>query len=168
MKKTIFIACFLVIFSLVISGCNIVDKSSTQQVKENDAEKSSTEQIKEIKVDKNYLLALRTADNFLLAWLNRDYKKGVELLSEKVKNSDNQEGLFMFFTGLSNPHHQGFEIVGKENINENTIRFQVWLYEYYTNETPPPTDRSAPYSLDIIKVNENSWLVNNLPSRIIN
>ena len=92
MKKTIFIVSFLVSFSLVISGCNIADKSST-------------EQIKEIKVDKNYLLALRTTDNFLLAWLNRDYKKGVELLSEKVKNSDNQEDLFMFFTGLSNPHH---------------------------------------------------------------
>ena len=152
----------MIVFSLVTSGCNTANKSSTPQVKKITTDKS-TPQIMEIKVDKNYLLALNTADNFLIAWLNRDYKKGIGLLTEKVKSSVKQEELTMFFTGLSNPHHQGFEIIGNYYIDDNTIRFQVWLYEYYTDETPPPAERSIPYTLDVIKVNENTWLVNNLP-----
>lgn len=131
------------------------------------AEKPATQQDKEIKVDRNYLLALNTADKILVAWLNRDYKTGTELLTEKFKSSIKQEDLNMLFTGLSNPHHQGFEIVGKEYVDENTIRFQVWLYEYYTGETPTPTERPTSYSLDVVKVNENTWLVNNLPQKNI-
>jgi hypothetical protein len=135
-----------------MSGCNIANDQITQQTRQ-------------VKVDKNYLLALNTADKFLIAWLNRDYKNGTELLTEKVKNSLKQEDLMMFFTGVSNPHHQGFEIMGKEYVDENTFRFEVWLYEYYTGETPRPTERPDSYSFDVIKVNENTWLVNNLPEK---
>lgn len=85
------------------------------------------------------------------------------LLTEKVKSSVPQADLRMFFSGLSNPHHQGFEVIGNEYVDENTIRFHVWLYEYYTGETPPPAERPEPYSIEVIKVNEDIWSVNNLP-----
>lgn len=146
----IWIACFLFVFSVLTSGCNV-------------AKNSATAQDKDVVIDKNYLLALNTINNFSMAWLNRDYVKGVELLSEKTKNSVPLADLKMFFSGLSNPHHQGFEVIGKEQVDENTIKFQVWFYEYYTGEKPAPTERPEPQSIDVIKVNEDTWLVNNLP-----
>jgi hypothetical protein len=150
MKKVGWIVCFIIAFSLFTSGCQTADNTAAQPDKA-------------VTVDKNYLLAINTVNHFLIAWLARDYEKGAELLTEKVKSSVPQADLRMFFSGLSNPHHQGFEVIGNEQVDENTIRFHVWLYEYYTGETPPPTKRPEPSSIDVIKVNEDTWLVNNLP-----
>ncbi|WP_312113625.1 hypothetical protein [Brevibacillus reuszeri] len=150
MKKTTLLLCFLFVFSLLVSGCNT---SST----------SETALQKQVQVDKNYLFALRTANNFLIAWLNRDASKGSELLTDHVKKSVSPEDLTMFFSGLSNPHHQGFEIIGHENAGENAVTFHVWLYEYYSGDTPEPEKRPEPYTIEVSKVDENTWLVNNLP-----
>lgn len=152
MKKLLLIVCCIISTSLILSGCNIANKTADQQDNE-----------ETISVDKNYLLALNTVNNFLIAWLNRDYDKGTELLTEKVKSSVTQADLRMFFSGLSNPHHQGFEVVGNKYVDDNTIRFHVWLYEYYTGEAPPPTKRPEPYSIDVVKVSDEIWLVNTLP-----
>lgn len=152
MKKSVCVIFFIFIFSFHISSCTTGEKPAAQQVKS-------------FKVDKNYLLALNTADSFLVAWLNRDYKNGVQLLTERAKSSARQEDLMMLFTGISNPHHQAFEVVGKEYIDENTISFQVWLYEYYTGEMPPPSEKPAPYSFNVIKVDGDTWLVDTLPER---
>lgn len=72
----------------------------------------------------------------------------------------------MIFSGLSNPHHQAFEVVGAKRIDSGTIRFYVWLYEYYTNTSPTPINRSKPYVMDIVKVSEDQWLVGNLPKEV--
>jgi hypothetical protein len=154
LKKIVWIVCFTFAFSLLISGCNNANKSATQQ--------DNIEAI--ITVDKNYLLALNTVNNFLIAWLHRDSEKGTLLLTEKVKSSFPEVDVRMFFSGLSNPHHQGFEVIGNEYVGENTIRFHVWLYEDYTGETPLPAERPEPYSIDVIKVKDDIWSVNNLPN----
>lgn len=151
LKKTIGSVFIILVFSSLISGCNHAINNSV------------TNQEKVMMIDKNYLLAINTINNFLIAWLDRDYDKGVELLSKEAKNSVPQEDLRMFFSGLSNPQHQGFEVIGKEHVDNNKIRFQVWLYEYYTGETPPSVEKPKPYSIDVIQVNEDSWVVNNLP-----
>jgi len=150
LKKIVWLACFLCTFSFFISGCNTADPSATQQKNE-------------IKVDKNYLLALHTANNFLMAWLNRDDAKGAALLTDNAKKAVSAEDIKMFFSGLSNPHHQGFEIIGHENADENTVTFHVWLYEYYSGETPEPAERPKPYTIDVVKVDADTWLVNHLP-----
>ncbi|WP_103107959.1 hypothetical protein [Brevibacillus reuszeri] len=150
MKKTTLLLSLLFVFSSLISGCNTSSSSETPLQKQ-------------VQVDKNYLLALRTANNFLIAWLNRDAAKGSELLTDNAKKSVSPEDLTMFFSGLSNPHHQGFEIIGHENAGENTVTFHVWLYEYYSGETPEPEKRPEPYTIEVSKVDENTWLVNNLP-----
>lgn len=150
MRKMIWLVCLLFTFSSLLSGCNTAVSSTTQQTKQ-------------VQVDKNYLLALHTANNFLIAWLNRDAAKGSELLTNNAKKSVSPEDLTMFFSGLSNPHHQGFEIIGHENTGENTVTFHVWLYEYYSGDTPEPEKRPEPYTIEVSKVDENTWLVNNLP-----
>lgn len=150
MKKTTLLLSLLFVFSSLISGCNTSSSSETPLQKQ-------------LQVDKNYLLALHTANNFLIAWLNRDAAKGSELLTDNAKKSVSPEDLTMFFSGLSNPHHQGFEIIGHENAGENTVTFHVWLYEYYSGDTPEPEKRPEPYTIEVSKVDENTWLVNNLP-----
>ena len=62
MKKLLLIVCCIISISLILSGCNIANKTADQQDNE-----------ETISVDKNYLLALNTVNNFLIAWLNRDY-----------------------------------------------------------------------------------------------
>ena len=150
MRKIIWLVCFLFTFPSLLSGCNTAVSSTAQQTKQ-------------VQVDKNYLLALHTANSFLIAWLNRDAAKGSEFLTDNAKKSVSPEDLTMFFSGLSNPHHQGFEIIGHENAGENTVTFHVWLYEYYYGDTPDPEKRPEPYTIEVSKVDESTWLVNNLP-----
>lgn len=123
-------------------------------------------QIKNVTVDKNYLLALNAANQFLGSWLMRDLEKGSEFITEDLKNKLGYNGLFAFFTGTSNPHHQGFEIIGAKHINETKIRFYVWLYEYYTAENVTPYKRPLPYYIDVVKFNEYIWKVANLPVKV--
>ncbi|CAG7646149.1 hypothetical protein PAESOLCIP111_05111 [Paenibacillus solanacearum] len=40
--------------------------------------------------------------------------------------------LSAYFTGVSNPHHQAFEVTGKKQIGDERFAFHALLYEYYT------------------------------------
>ena len=160
MKKLIFSLLIVVSILQISCGC------SKQQTKiENNPKSNDNAILKNVDVDKNYLLALNVADQFLSAWLMRDQNKGLEFVTENLKNSLGENGLFAFFVGTSNPHHQGFEIIGREHINGSTIRFNVWLYEDVTGETPMPVKRGNPYYIDVVKSTEYIWLVNNLPQK---
>jgi hypothetical protein len=119
-------------------------------------------------VTTDYLFALHTADQFLNAWLNRDLNTGKTLVTDKVKKEAGENGLFAFFTGTSNPHHQAYEVIGRKRVDDNTFRFQVWLYEHYTGQQMQPTERGKGSTFDVVKVGVNEagegiWLVNSLP-----
>lgn len=114
------------------------------------------------RVDKDYLLALNVADRYLGAWLDRDSERGVQLLTPGFKKNRALGDLYQIFSGLSNPHHQAFEIAGAQRLDKDTFRFQVWLYLYYTGEDPPAKDRPAPLALDVVRTGPDQWLVDNL------
>lgn len=116
-----------------------------------------------IQVDRDYLLALNTADEFLHAWLKRDWMKGPKYLTLDFRERVGEQAVKSFFSGLSNPHHQGYEIVGTERVASSVVRFHVRLYEYYTDTNPPPEPRPAPLDLDVEKVSEWSWKVKAFP-----
>ncbi|HAN09312.1 MAG TPA: hypothetical protein DCP90_01720 [Clostridiales bacterium] len=118
---------------------------------------------KDVLIDKGYLLALNSVDQFLGAWLMRDEKKGLEFITKRLKDSLTANESFAFFVGTSNPHHQGFEVTGSERVDESTIRFNVWLYEDITGESPTPKKRGKPMYVDVVKFNEYQWLVDSLP-----
>lgn len=148
----------------IFSGCSYSSQES--YLKENDIKIKDQKQ-KDIIIDQDYLLSLNTGNQFLHAWLVRDFKEGEKYLTKEIQNKMTEEELIMYFTGLSNPHHQGFEISGAEKIDENTMRFRVWLYEYYTGEDTK-VKRGSPTTMDIVKVGKDTygqdiWLVNKLP-----
>lgn len=119
-------------------------------------------------VTTDYLFALRAADQFMNAWLNRDLTTGRTLVTDKVKKEAGDSGLFAFFTGTSNPHHQAYELIGCKRVDENTFRFQVWLYEHYSGQQMQPAERGKGSTFDVVKVGVNEagegiWLANSLP-----
>lgn len=128
--------------------------------------KSENIVINNVIIDKSYLLALNAADQFLCSWLMRDQKKGIEFITDNLKNSLDSNELFAFFVSTSNPHHQGFEILGYKHITDEKIRFLVWLYEDYTAQEVKQYKRPTPYYIDVVKFTQYIWKVDSLPSAI--
>jgi hypothetical protein len=116
-------------------------------------------------IDGNYVFALNTVDRFLHAWLMRDYKKGVKYISGALKKSVSKEELKLFFSGRSNPRHAAYEVVGWKYINDDTIRFNVWLYEYIAGESFNPIKHPEPFYIEVIRVEDEKWFINTLPNR---
>lgn len=127
---------------------------------------------KPLMVTRDYLLALNAMNEFLTAWLHRDAKSGVNWVSDEVKRKTDPEVLAAHFAGVSNPHHQAFEVTGKKRINEDTYAFDVSLYEYYTAQ--PDSVNGLPYKRDkgityeVVRQGEDEWgqpiwRVNRLP-----
>lgn len=114
-------------------------------------------------VDRGYLHALETADEFLNAWRLRDWKSGPDFLTDRLKQQLTDQEIRGFFSGISNPHHHAFEIVGAGRPDEKTVRFHVWLYLYYTGTTPEPMRRPSPLVLEVVRVGPDRWLIDKLP-----
>jgi hypothetical protein len=82
-----------------------------------------------------YLETLQTANAFLWAWLTRDADGGLQLLSDRLRTQINDESwLRQFVVGLSNLHHQAFEIGHGRQQTPSRYAFPVTLYELYTGE----------------------------------
>lgn len=108
----------------------------------------------------SYLQALRTANAFLWAWVDRDSDIGLRLLSDHLRAEIKDESwLRQFVEGLSNPHHQAFEIDRGRARSGNQYSFPVTLYEYYTGEQEGAEYRST---LLVIKQGD-TWRVGQLP-----
>ncbi|MDQ0157587.1 hypothetical protein [Robertmurraya andreesenii] len=124
-----------------------------------------------IVVTTDYKEALRTANEFLIAWQKRDPELGQTLLTEELIGKTDSSDLVMYFTGTSNPYHHSFEIVGKEKVEEGEYHFHVWLYENYTGvddeSSTPIKHGDEVVTLEVVRVNESDiggvWKVNNLP-----
>lgn len=113
-----------------------------------------------------YLQALRVADVFLTAWAQRDAEAGLPLVSAAVlardpdsSRVDLRSGLRQYMTGLSNPHHEAFEIGAGRMAGSSRIAFPVWLFELYSGESTGVT-----YS-DTLEVvwQGDEWRVDRLP-----
>ena len=61
-------------------------------------------------IDQDYILALTAADQFMYAWATRNQDDGLALLSPRLKNKFPEDYFRYYLTGLSNPHHQAFEM----------------------------------------------------------
>lgn len=115
-----------------------------------------------LQVDQDYLMALRAANQFLEAWVNRDGKQGAQTVTAEVKDLYSEEQLSAYFVGTSNPHHQAYEITGSDQIDENSYRFKVWMYEHYTG-VEVLFDHPEPSYLTVVRTEDETWQVNELP-----
>src|SRR4030042_5931742 len=120
---------------------------------------SETPQDTQLSPSSEYLEVLQTADTFLWAWVTRD-SKGLNLISNRLRAQVNDElWLRQFMVGLSNPHHQAFEIGTGKKLSSDRYVFPVTLYELYTGET---TGLAYSGTLEIIKQGKD-WRINMLP-----
>jgi len=115
-----------------------------------------------LRVDQEYLMALRAANQFLEAWVHRDGEKGAQSVTAEVKKAYSEDWLSSYFVGTSNPHHQAYEITGSDQINKNTYRFKVWMYEHYSG-VEVLFDHPEPSYLTVVKTEDENWLINELP-----
>jgi hypothetical protein len=67
----------------------------------------------------------------------------------------------MFFSGLSNPHHEAYEVSVGKLVKHNKIKFKVRLYEAYTGKK----DNGTPQKSEIIAVKgpDGKWSIDQLP-----
>lgn len=131
-----------------------------------------TQPEKPLSVTRDYLLALNAMNEFVTAWLHRDASNGVKWVSDEVKRRTDPDVLSAYFTGVSNPHHQAFEVTGKKQISDERFAFHVLLYEYYTAQPDAvnglPYEHAAGVTIEVVKQGEDEWgqpvwRVNGLP-----
>lgn len=114
-----------------------------------------------------YLEALRAANSFLAAWMRRDPQSGIALMCEnlltpngdEIQRSAETSWLSQYMSGLSNPHHQAFEVDAGIEAEPSLFRFPVTLYELYSGE---PQGLRSTSDLGIA-LREGRWCVAQLP-----
>ena len=112
--------------------------------------------------DQDYVLALTAADKFMVAWSTRNQDDGLALLSPRLKNKFPEDYFRYYISGLSNPHHQAFEIGRGKRLPSGGFSFPVTMYMHYSGQkesTPFP----KPLTIRVIQAGPESWLVDDLP-----
>jgi hypothetical protein len=110
-------------------------------------------------IERDYVVALATANDFLHAWQIRDQETGLLLLTDRLKQRTTEQALISFFlTGTS--QRQGYEIGRGKKLAPGRYQFPVSLLQ----ERPPATSKRmrAPASiLVVIREGKNDWPLTN-------
>jgi hypothetical protein len=112
--------------------------------------------------DSGYAGALRAADLFLSAWARRDPDAGLALLSAAVLARDpdsTQANLRQYMSGLSNPHHEAYEISAGSRTAPDRFAFAVRLFQAYLGE---PEAYAFSDTLEVVRQG-NAWRIDRLP-----
>ncbi len=144
-------------FAIVVGcACALLTITALRQP----AEASSAGQRQGESPSADFLNALQTANAFLGAWVSRDVERGIQLISERLRAEVADESwLRQFLAGLSNPHHQAFEIGRGRRKGLGRYSFPVILYELYTGEQK---GTAYPGTLEIAREG-HVWRVDRLP-----
>ncbi len=112
--------------------------------------------------NQDYVLALSTANRFLCAWLMREQEDGLALLSTGLKTKIAEEDLRSCISGLSNPHHEAFEVGPGEQFADGRFAYQVRFYEHYTDKNES-FERPKASKIVVVHAGREEWLVDELP-----
>jgi hypothetical protein len=106
------------------------------------------------------------ADAFLTAWANREPEAGLALMSASVlardpdsSRVDRKAALRHYVSGLSNPHHQAYEIGRGSPAGVDRFAFPVRLFELYLGES---TGLAFSDTLELVRQGDE-WRVDRLP-----
>jgi hypothetical protein len=114
-------------------------------------------------VDTDYVLALSAANSFLEAWRTRDQERGLALLSPRLREANTEDYWRGLISGVSNPHHQAFEIDDGEKLPDGRFAFDVYLYDHYFGETDEVFPRNSPDQIVLTKTGPEDWRVDEVP-----
>jgi len=114
-------------------------------------------------IDTDYILALSVANRFLSAWQNRDQDVGIAVLSNHLLQSRSEEGWRMAISGISNPHHQAYEITNGRRLRDGRFAFTIRLYNHYTGFKERAKSRGTPSTIILVKTGKEQWRVDELP-----
>jgi hypothetical protein len=146
----------------LLQGCNIKTPTSPPA--------ASTSSV--VRNDDNYVLALSAANEFLSAWRDRHQDKGIAMLTPSLLKAKGEQWWRDEISGISNPHHEAYEITNGRPLADGRYVFDVWLYEYYTGNVGrrrakgqkvhswvrPEADRIV-----VIEVGPDDWRVDEAP-----
>jgi hypothetical protein len=107
----------------------------------------------EQQIDNEYVQALGCINSFLGCWQSRDFERGYIFLGDDLKKEKTKEEWDLSICGVSNPHHAAYEIAGYRCIGQYEYRFEVWLYDYYTDEPYKQFSRGKPDIIECKKEN---------------
>ena len=113
-------------------------------------------------IDQDYVLALTAADQFMFAWATRNQDDAMALLSPRLKNKFPEDYFRYYISGLSNPHHQAFEIGRGKRLPSGGFSFPVAMYMHYSGQKESIAF-PKPLSVVVIQSGPESWLVDELP-----
>ncbi len=113
-------------------------------------------------IDQDYILALTAADQFMYAWATRNQDDGLALLSPRLKNKFPEEYFRYYFSGISNPHHQAFEVGRGKRLPSGAFSFPVAMYEHYTGQKET-VEHPKPLTIVVIQAGPESWVIDELP-----
>ena len=116
-----------------------------------------------VSVDTDYVLALSAANTFLSAWQRRDQDVGITMLSPRLLQSRSEADWRMSISGVSDPHHQAYEITSGRRLPDGRFAFAVWLHEHYTGFKDEPSKRREPDTIIVVKVGAEKWRVDKTP-----
>lgn len=138
---------------------------ATQNTENESVPKSNMTQYDNALIDSEYLLALATADDYLHAYMHRDVEEGMKYISEELIKVRGSEDIRAAISGISNPHHVSFEILGAKKIDTDTYRFNTWQYDFNSGDSSAMTASERPQCsyVDVTKYkvgpSEPKWLI---------
>lgn len=116
-------------------------------------------------LDQDYVLALATVNRFLCAWQMRRQEEGLAMLSRRLKQSFTEEELRMYISGISNPHHAGFDVGRGKRLADGHFAFPVRFYEHYTAEKET-FKRPKALRFVVVQTGPEEWRVEELPGLV--
>lgn len=112
-------------------------------------------------ITREYLFALKAANEFASAWVRRDPENGLKWVTDEWKDGNDPQYLDSYFRGTSNPYHLTFELSGKRRFDERTYLFELKLYDYYTAQPDSTFGFPANYvrgrTLEVVKQGDTEW-----------
>ena len=84
------------------------------------------------------------------------------MISAGLKNKFPEEYLRSYITGISNPHHQAFEVGRGQRLPSGAFAFPVTMYEHYSGQTAA-VEHPKILRIVVMQAGPESWLVDELP-----
>ena len=110
-------------------------------------------------LDREYVAALASANQFLIAWQNQDHEAGIILLTDEAKHRVSEDRLQTLFAPGS-AVHQGYEIGRGKKLNAGRYTFPVALFTIGSEHRWVHPRYSQ---LVVVNTGKDDWAIDKLP-----